>query len=60
MNSERKERKSVQFFKRLFQKTPHTKLVMELINPPDACSNMAACFLKQNKSKLVIAWLTKL
>ena len=27
----------------------HTKLVMELINPPEACSNMAACFLEQSK-----------
>ena len=30
----------------------HTKLVMELINPPEACSNMAACFLEQSKEIL--------
>lgn len=27
---------------------------MELINPPDSCSNMAACFLKQKQNNQII------
>lgn len=36
-----------------------TKLVMELINPPEACSNMAACFLEKRKQILSYECITE-
>ena len=41
--------------------TQLTKLVMVLINPPDACSSIAACFLnKQIETVLNLAFITTL
>lgn len=41
--------------------TKLTKLVMVLINPPDACSSIAACFLnKQIQTVLNLAFITTL
>ena len=41
--------------------TQLTKLVMVLINPPDACSSIAACFLnKQIQTVLNLAFITTL